>query len=201
MTMLEGPLVFVDVDTQRDFLDLTGRLYVPGSIEIRPNLLRLARFATRHDISIVATACAHTPDDDELTRFPAHCMIGTSGQERVPETYCAGSVVLTAQNRLDGELPRHLTLEKRELDLFSRVDAGGLIAMYNRNSPIFVVYGVATDYCVNAIVDGLLKCRCRVAIVADAVRAIHPRDEAAILTDLAHHGVLLTVTDVVCDDS
>jgi nicotinamidase/pyrazinamidase len=82
--MLEGPLVFVDVDTQRDFLDLTGRLYVPGSIEIRPNLLRLARFATRHDISIVATACAHTPDDDELTRFPAHCMIGTSGQERVP---------------------------------------------------------------------------------------------------------------------
>ncbi len=34
--MLEGPLVFVDIDTQRDFLELTGALYVPGSAEIVP---------------------------------------------------------------------------------------------------------------------------------------------------------------------
>ena len=117
---------------RRDFLEPTGRLYVPGSIDIRPNLLRLTRFATRYDIPILATACAHTPDDVELTRFPAHCMTGTSGQERVPETQFAGSVVLTVPDRLTGELPRHLTLEKRELDVFSRVDAGGLIAKYNQ---------------------------------------------------------------------
>ena len=36
--MLEGPLVFVDVDTQRDFLEPTGALYVPGSTEILANL-------------------------------------------------------------------------------------------------------------------------------------------------------------------
>jgi len=199
--MLEGPLVFVDVDTQRDFLEPTGRLYVQGSIDIRPNLLRLTRFASRHDIPILATACAHTPDDAELTRFPPHCMTGTSGQERVPETRCAGSLVLTVQDRLAGELPRHLTLEKRELDLFHRDDAVGVIAMYNQESPMFVVYGVATDYCVKAIVDGLLKCLCRVAIVVDAVRAIDPPNEAGILTDFAIQGVLLTVTDVVCADS
>ena len=36
--MLEGPLVFVDIDTQRDFLEPTGALYVAGSTEILPNL-------------------------------------------------------------------------------------------------------------------------------------------------------------------
>jgi nicotinamidase/pyrazinamidase len=176
--MLEGPMVFVDVDTQRDFLEPTGRLFVRGSIDIRTNLARLTRFATGRDIPILATACAHTPDDVELTRFPPHCMAGTSGQERVPETLCAGSVVLTVCD-----------------------DAGDLIAMYERGSPIFVVYGVATDYCVKAIVNGLLKFQCRVAIVVDAVRAINPPDEAGILTGFAIRGVLLTVTDVVCDDS
>ncbi len=198
--MLEGPLVFVDVDTQCDFLDPTGSLYVKGSMDIRPNLRRLTRFAISCDIPILATACAHTPDDIELTRFPLHCMTGTSGQERVPETRCARSVVLTVQDRLAGELPRHLTLEKRELDVFHRDDSGGLIARYNRSSPVFVVYGVATDYCVRAIVDGLLKRQCRVAIVADAVRAIDPTSEAQILTDFVIRGVLLTVTDVVCGD-
>jgi nicotinamidase/pyrazinamidase len=199
--MLEGPLVFVDVDTQRDFLEPTGRLYVPGSIDIRPNLARLIRFAREHEIPILATACSHSPDDVELTRFGPHCMTGTSGQKRVPETEYAGSVVLAVSDRLDRELPGHLTLEKRELDLFSRDDAGDLIARYQRELPMFVVFGVATDYCVKAVVEGLLSLHCRVAIVVDAVRAIDPSIEAGILTDFAKRGVLSTVTDVVCADS
>jgi nicotinamidase/pyrazinamidase len=199
--MLEGPLVFVDVDTQCDFLEPTGRLYVPGSIEIRPNLHRLTGFATRRRIPILATACSHTTEDAELARFPAHCMRGTSGQERVHETQCTESVVLTAGARLVGELPLHLTLEKHEIDLFSRDDAEDIIAMYNRSSPTFVVYGVATDYCVKAVVDGLLMRLCRVAIVVDAVRGIDASIEAAILTSFVGQGVLLTMTGVVCDVS
>ena len=39
--MLDGPLVFVDVDTQRDFLDPAGALFIPGSGVILPNLARL----------------------------------------------------------------------------------------------------------------------------------------------------------------
>ncbi len=65
---------------------------------------------------------------------------------------------------------------------------------------MFVVYGVATDYCVRAAVEGLLRRRCQVAIVADAVRAIDSSAEPLILTDFARRGVLLTVTGVVCRD-
>ena len=196
--MLEGHQVFVDIDTQRDFLEPSGSLYVPGSREILPNLDRLTRFAHSQGIPILATACAHSADDPELNEFPAHCMVGTEGQKRVAETDDSDSVVLNPAERLTGTLPAHLTLQKREFDVFSRPDTGDLVARYNQSGPIFVVYGVATDYCVRAAVEGLLGRRCQVAIVSDAVRAIDPARESELMTDWARRGVLLTMTEVVC---
>jgi nicotinamidase/pyrazinamidase len=198
--MLAGPLVFVDVDTQRDFLEPTGVLYVAGATEIIPNLARLSQFARSHQVPVLATACAHRLDDPELTRFPPHCLAGTPGQERIPATANPASVILEVDDRLTGELPPHLTLHKRDINLFSRPDAAGLIARYHDGHvhPLFVVYGVYSDYCVREAVLGLLDCRCRVAIVVDAIRAIDSSVEAGLLTDFACRGVLLTVTDVVC---
>lgn len=196
--MLEGPLVFVDIDTQRDFLEESGALYVSGSRSIVANLERLSRFAADRGIRIVATACCHSPEDPELAQFPPHCMEGTEGQRRVAATEYRDSVVLAAGDRLEGPLPRHLTLEKQAFDIFSRPDAAGLFARYDEGKPTFVVYGVATDYCVRAAVEGLLARGCRVAVVVDAVRAIDPDAEAKILGGWAWRGVLLVMTDEVC---
>jgi nicotinamidase/pyrazinamidase len=198
--MIEGPSVFVDIDTQRDFLDPAGALYVPGAQQILANLARLTRFALSHHIPVIATACAHFPDDPELARFPPHCLAGSPGQERVAETACPESVVLDGAHRLVGEIPPHLTLLKRELDVFSRPDAGDLVSRYNAGHPTFVVYGVATDYCVRAAVEGLLERRCRVTIMADAVRGIDPQAEVNTLTELARRGALLSLTEVICGD-
>ena len=76
---------------------------------------------------------------------------------------------------------------------------GALIARYSQGRPTFVVYGVATDYCVRAAVIGLLTRGHRVALVADAVRAVEPDAESLILTEFARDGVLLTVTDRVVE--
>src|ERR1700677_869830 len=92
--MLEGPLVFVDIDTQRDFLEESGALYVPGSRSILANLERLSRTAAEKGIPVLATACCHSPGNPELRQFPPHCMAGTEGQRRVPATDCPDSVVL-----------------------------------------------------------------------------------------------------------
>jgi nicotinamidase/pyrazinamidase len=199
--MLEGPLVFLDVDTQRDFMDPGGALFIKESIEIQSKLARLTRFAIGHQIRILATACSHRPDDPELSHFPPHCMAATPGQARIPATACNNSVVLPVGMGLPGDLPPHLTLEKNELDLFSRTDADLLIGRYNAGGPLFVVYGVATDYCVKKAVEGLLRRKCRTAIVVDAIRAIDPTAEPEILTNFARRGALLTVTRVVCADA
>ena len=96
-------------------------------------------------------------------------------------------------------MPLHLTIEKRELDVFTHPHADSILVQYEMRHPIFVVYGVATDYCVKAAVEGLLARYCRVALVVDAIRAIDPEAEANLLTSFARQGVLLTLTDLVCD--
>jgi len=199
--MLDGPLVFVDVDTQRDFLDPDGALFVAGSGAIRPNLARLSAFARAAGIPILATSCAHGPDDPEFAVFPPHCLVGTPGQGRVDETAWPGGPVLEPGSAAPAEVVPHLTIHKRAYDVFSEPAADGVVALYGRDRPTFVVYGVATDYCVRCAASGLLDRGQRVALVVDAIRAVDPAAEADLLTDFARRGALLTVTDVVCGNS
>lgn len=198
--MLAGPLVFVDVDTQRDFLEPTGALFVLGSEGILGNLARLTGFARERGIPVLATACAHAPDDVEMAEFGPHCLAGTAGQLRVDATAWAGGHVVGPAERFGGDVPAHLTLQKRQVDAFEHPAADALVALYNRERPTFVVYGVATDYCVKAAVLGLLERGGKVAVVVDAVRAIDADRESEVLADLIQRGALLTLTDVVCDD-
>ena len=198
--MWDGPLVFVDVDTQRDFLDPDGALAIDGADAIRPVLARLTRFARDRGIPILATACGHGEDDEEFATFPPHCIVGTPGQDRVAETAWEGSRRLKAGDPVPDAIVPHLTLLKREYDVFSHPDLPRVLAVYGRDRPLFVVYGVATDYCVACAVDGLLKHGHRVAVVVDAIRAVEPEAEADHLTGFADRGAVLTVADVVCGD-
>ena len=196
--MLEGPLVFVDIDTQRDFLDPAGALYVAGSVEILPNLRRLTDFAIDHKIPILATACSHHPDDPELTIFPPTALRIRPDKHECRRQPARPLSFWMSRSVSTGELPPHLTLLKRELNVFSRSDTDELVARYNRDSPTWVVYGVATDYCVRAAVDGLMQRHCKVAIVVDAIRAIDASAEASLLSGFARAGAVLTLTEVVC---
>ena len=202
MTETDGPLVFVDVDTQRDFLEPTGALFVPGSGAILDNLARLTAYARGHGIPVIATACAHTPEDvEEIARFGPHCMAGTPGQARVPQTDWPGGLVLGPADPFDESgfvPPAHLTIEKRDYDVFTHPEAARVFARYARDRPTFVVYGVATDYCVKAAVLGLLDRAGRVSVVVDAVRAIDAGREADVFAEFTARGAVLTLTDVVC---
>ncbi len=196
-----GGVVFVDVDTQHDFLDESGSLYVPRSVEIVPVLARLTRFAREKGIPVLASACAHRLDDPEPEPFPPHCLVGTEGQRRVSATFEATSRVLGPDERLDpGEpLPRHLTIEKRHYDLFTHGEAERIVSWHREGrDPLFVVYGVATDYCVKAAVEGLLDRGARVVVVVDAVRAVDAEAEPAILTEFVERGAGLVVAERVC---
>ncbi|HMB05067.1 MAG TPA: isochorismatase family cysteine hydrolase [Isosphaeraceae bacterium] len=196
--MIDGPLVFVDIDTQRDFLEPTGVLFIPGSEIILDNLARLTRFASEYNIPVIATACAHRPDDEELRDFPPHCLVGTPGQEPIKATARPESVILSPDAHLLSEPPLHLTIQKRRYDVFSHPAAGRIFELYSKENPTFVTYGVATEYCVKAAVSGLLDRGYRVAVIVDAIRAIEAAREPEILTEFANRGALLTLTGNIC---
>jgi nicotinamidase/pyrazinamidase len=196
--MLEGPLVFVDVDTQRDFLEPGGALFIAGSSGIRPNLARLTAHARSRGIPILATSCAHAEGDPEFATFPPHCLLGTLGQTRIEETDWPDGPIVAEGDAVPASIAPHLTIHKRAYDVFSVPEADRVVELYSADGPTFVVYGVATDYCVRCAVEGLLKRGRKVALVVDAIRAVDPDSESGLLTEFARSGALLTVTDVVC---
>src|SRR5262245_14895589 len=94
-------VVFWDVDTQVDFMRPEGKLYVPGAVEILPALTALTRHSARAGIVRVASVCDHVLEDEEIsdapdftTTFPPHCLHGTPGQAKVPETALADPLVV-----------------------------------------------------------------------------------------------------------
>ena len=81
--------------------------------------------------------------------------------------------------------------------MFTQPAADQAVADLRRRfgQPRFVVYGVATDYCVRCAVVGLLQRGVPVEIVIDAVRAVSADHEAGVLSDLIAQGAVLISSD------
>ncbi|MGE3819039.1 MAG: cysteine hydrolase family protein [Isosphaeraceae bacterium] len=178
-------------------------LHLPDSTRIHANLARLTEYARRNGIPVLATSCAHTEEDaEEIARFGRHCMVGSPGQARIKATEWPGGEVIGSEDRFggwtDAAPPAHLTLEKRAYDLFTHPEADRIVAAYQAANPTFVVYGVATDFCVRAAVLGLRARGCAVAVVVDAIHAIDVAHEIEVLDEFTAAGAVLTLTDVVC---
>jgi len=200
--MASSNLIFWDVDTQVDFMLPGGKLYVPGAERIIPNLRRLVDAAREGRFLLVSSADAHTPDDEEFREWPPHCVVGTPGQKKIPETLTEHPYIIP--NRPVGPLPADLRgraqviLEKTKLDVFSNPNAAALVEqLAPREEPLpeFVVFGVVTEYCVRLAAGGLLERGRRVAIVTDAVETLEPAAGRRTLEALTARGARLVTTD------
>jgi len=190
---------FVDVDTQYDFMKEDGSLYVPGAEGIIPSLAKLVRTAGEKGIPIVGSVDAHAEDDPEFKEFPPHCIKGTPGQNKIPETTLETMRIIpmdASENEVDLSPPGPVILEKRTYDLFDNPHAEA--ALRATGADRFIVFGVATDICVNRAVEGLLERGYKVSIVTDAVRAVDPDKGHALLKKHEKSGArLVTAEDVI----
>jgi nicotinamidase/pyrazinamidase len=193
--------VFIDVDTQADFLFSAGGLYVPGAEEIIPQLASLTRFAASHDLTIVSTVDAHAENDVEFQTWKPHCIAGTLGQQKVPETRLDRPLPLVVSSDpaafpavAEVSSAKQIIVEKQRLDCFSNPNLVPLLATLSATR--YVVYGVATEYCVQCALNGLIQLGRPIELVTDAIRGIG--DEAAEVVDrFAARGVrLVTTADV-----
>jgi len=186
------PYIFIDIDTQYDFMKSDGRLYVPQAETIIPNLAALIERAGRDGICVLSSVDAHPPDDPEFAQFPPHCVLGTPGQQKLPETLLEPHRVITAEQTLGALEPlleqnRQLIFEKSTFDVFSNPNAARLIETIDVGE--YVVFGVATDYCVKVAAIGLRERGQRVAVVEDAVRAVSPETGRQALDEMRRRGV------------
>ena len=208
--------VFVDVDVQNDFCEPSGSLYVKGS----PNdtYRALTRFAASHGIPILGSVDSHAWDawefasseargpSGEKPDFPDHCVKGTPGWLKlrgtlpprfrfipnVPDAPIASIVDEVARGETHG-----VYFEKEVYSLFANPLAERFVAdlvagIAAAGAPEFLVYGVATDYCVKAAALGLAQRGYRTTLLADAVAGITPEGTRAALDALAAAGVRLS---------
>lgn len=191
--------IFWDVDTQVDFLSPTGKLYVPGSEKIVPTLRCLTQWAAEHGILVVASADAHHEDDAELRQWPPHCLVGTAGQRKIPETSLPRQCVLPnrpAAVPVDLSGCQQVVLEKQELDVFTNPNTEPLIRQLGH--PDVVLYGVVTELCVTAAAKNLLGSGCAVTLVLDAIAALDTVKESACIEGLVRQGArLLTAPEII----
>lgn len=186
--------VFLDIDTQVDFMDPRGKLYVPGAEELEPNLERLTRYALERGIPLVATLDTHVPGDPEFADFPPHCIRGTAGFGKIAPTTVEGMRLVHFE---DNPLVLDLRLDypgfmKPGFSAFANPLFGPYVGRFTGHE--FIVYGVATDYCVKASAMGLVKAGFTVAIVEDAVKPVARESGLAALRELASAGVRFVKT-------
>jgi nicotinamidase/pyrazinamidase len=195
----------MDVDTQEDFMLPGGALArMPNVARIIPNLKRIFDYAKERRITILLATDAHVPDDPEFSKynFPAHCVVGTTGQLRIPETDLPPTLVIP--NRPDSflaPLPEvdHLVVmvEKQHFSVGTNPNFSALIAALG---PCHIVAtGVASGGCVKQSILSLLELGASVSIVVDAVGPdIHEEMGRAAIEELGSLGVRAVTTEDVC---
>ena len=200
MSVTRLPLAFFDIDTQVDFMRPTGRLYVKGAEQIVPNLDRLMRWAGANEVPVISSADAHSPDDPEFKIWPPHCVAGTPGQRRIPETLFPSPVVIPCHPGAFQPPARWVGQFIVEKPTYSSQDNPNyeaiLQAMGLRHA---VVFGVATEFCVLA--DTLALCRrgFKVDVVTDAIKAITEAGGREAMEEMLAVGARMVTTAEVCD--
>jgi nicotinamidase/pyrazinamidase len=206
-------VIFWDVDTQYDFMKADGKLYVPDAERIIPRLKRLSDFAHRRGIRIVASADDHVPGHRELSdtpdwkqTFPPHCMRGTPGQRKIPETALRNPLVIEPDPADPGELKRRvgahegdILFHKHWFDVFTNPHVEPVLAMLDPDD--VVLYGVALDVCDKYAIEGLLQRRphSRLFAVTDAMKPIDKDAAEHLLKEWGEAGVRLVRTEEVVE--
>jgi nicotinamidase/pyrazinamidase len=188
--------VFVDVDTQIDFLYPAGALYVPGAESLLPALEKLARYAEAHGIPLLSTVDAHSEDDPEFRDWPPHCVAGTAGQQKPQQTLLDKRVVVpnvAAEYSIDGA--RQIILETTAIDCFTNPNLTGLLARLAAER--YVVYGVVTEHCVRSAAMGLLATGKRVELVTDAIERLRADEAQRTCAEFTAAGGVLTTVEQV----
>lgn len=204
-------VIFWDVDTQYDFMKADGLLYVPEAEQLIPALKRLTDYAHAQGIAIIASADDHVPGHRELSdrpdfkeTFPLHCMRGTPGQRKIPETMLREPLVIEPEAQDPVALAARVNAHRGDIlflkhwfDVFTNENVETVLDALAPQD--IVLYGVALDVCDRFAVEGLLARRpdIRLHLVTDAVKPIHRDAGEALLREWAGRGVRMVRTDDV----
>jgi nicotinamidase/pyrazinamidase len=197
-----------DVDTQVDFMEPAGKLYVPKAKDVAPAMERLVDAARAARLTHVASADDHELTDPEISAdadfrntYPPHCMRGTRGAEKILETKQRDPLPLSLVPFPPGlvagliEGRREILLLKKSFDVFTNPNTQPLLTALDPDE--IIVFGVATDVCNDAAILGFLQRGRRVRFVEDAARGLDEARTSACTALWRDRGVAFSTAEEV----
>jgi nicotinamidase/pyrazinamidase len=201
------PIIW-DVDTQVDFMLPDGKLYVPGAEETAPAMRLLVEAAREAGVVHVASVDDHELTDPEISSdpdfrntYPPHCLRGTRGAHKIPETEQEDPLPLSLVPFPPGLVPdliegrSEILLLKKNFNVFTNPNTDPLLEALDPAE--IIVFGVATDVCDDAAILGFLQRGRRVRFVEDAARGLDEERVAKCTAAWREGGVEFTTVDEV----
>jgi nicotinamidase/pyrazinamidase len=198
-------IVFLNVDTQIDFIESKGKLPVPNAESIKPELKRLTEMAEKYKLTVINTCDWHNKNSKELSitpdyinTFPEHCMENTEGANFIKETAPKNPFILDYNIKSflaeDAIKYRNIVIRKDKFDLFSgNPYSNSLFEHFDKH--VFIVYGVAENVCVNFAVEGLLSRGKEVYIVKEATKGL-PGIDSTVESWKLNGGKIIEINDI-----
>ena len=203
-------IIFWDVDTQNDFMNPDGKLYVYGAEKIKENLEKLTQFARIQNIRILGSVDYHTLEDAEIAKdepdyintFPPHCLQTDAGHEKIIETRSEMALWIDSKKYSEKELMEIIETKgpiffrKQKFDVFSNPNVNKILGYINPEK--IIIYGVAADICVKHAIEGLLKAdKYNLYLVIDAIEGLDEQNTTKLIEDWISKGVTTITTEAV----
>lgn len=162
--------LYLDVDTQQDFVFPSGALYVPGAERIIERVAELNREAITNGHTLIATTDAHSEHDPEFATWPHHCVRGALGQRKPEQTMVKGMRIL----------------EKQSINCFSNPKLDAMLR--EKRIEKAIVYGVVTEICVLHAARGLLDRGVQVTIIENAIQELNAAAKDQFFAEFRQRG-------------
>lgn len=193
-----SPCIFIDVDTQHDFIDSKGAMPIKGALEIRANLKLLVQHAQKNKITVISAVEKHS--GETLKKGPYYCMSGTKGQKKIPETTLKKSHVIANKKgamNYAGLLKKNdqLVLEKTGFNIFNNPHTLKLLKSTRIKN--CVVFGVAIDYGLEQTILRLIENGFKVWLPVDAVKPINEANREPVMKELRTKGAEMWNTEFI----
>ncbi len=168
------------IDTQNDFMNVGGKLHVPGADKIKNVINNIIKFGRERNTTVYFTQDNHDGSEPEFIKnggpFPFHCMMNTDGQKNIKEA-------LPEENEM--------VFHKKCYDVFDPTLGNRDIVRWLKENRITEVYlaGVATDYCVKAHAIGLRKLGIDTYVFTDGIMGVEDTTTENAIDEMKRAGV------------
>ena len=210
MINIKNTIVY-NVDTQYDFIEPTGKLYVVGAEKLKPIFKNIRDFASSNGIRFVSSQDWHGLYTEEISTepnfvdtFPEHCMAYSTGAKILTESIDENERVYTVDwdrghTFTNGILDRNIVIRKDKFNVFTgNQNTSGLFDLLVNRMGVenIFVYGVVTEICVSAFVTEILERYKNVSVflMSDAIMHLNENKAQNLISEWSKNPKFSLVT-------